>query len=302
MSIRFKLLDLKTLIRTKAVLLLVCLISFLPLRSHAIDIPIADTPCDPDYYSSLQSRAWLEAQREITQNQNLIFKPDSVLEYSCFPEFLSQLATNTPTMFSENPRWGNAPIGNMTRALGSLVYPAVLSHVSANFTAPSPNLLGGRAEGLEAEMLFPSLDGYNCDIMNQVWMEAKCMDFINNEDHDGFYTFEQYATGADHRFLPAQCVSAGLADRWRNNIDTALGKDQAAGAPGTPWQEDIVNPYIEQLLSSTCGNAAIPPLYTGVQVRTNAGEDPFDERVCVQPGCHYDHSAGECTLSVSTPN
>ena len=41
-----------------------------------------NSPCDPDYYESLEARAWLEAQREITQNQNLIYKPDSALEYT----------------------------------------------------------------------------------------------------------------------------------------------------------------------------------------------------------------------------
>src|SRR5437016_4882806 len=42
------------------------------------------TPCDPEYMDALEARAYLEAQREVAQNQNYILKPDSVLEYTCF--------------------------------------------------------------------------------------------------------------------------------------------------------------------------------------------------------------------------
>ena len=38
---------------------------------------IAPQPCDPQFFRQMESRAWLEAEREIMQNQNLIFKPDS---------------------------------------------------------------------------------------------------------------------------------------------------------------------------------------------------------------------------------
>ena len=93
---------------------------------------IADSPCDPEYFESLKSRAWLEAQREITQNQNLIFKPDSVLEYTCFGGHLAELSVHAADMFSENPRWGVNP-GDMLGALTDLVYTAQVSYIEANF-------------------------------------------------------------------------------------------------------------------------------------------------------------------------
>ncbi len=71
--------------------------------SHA---QFAASPCDPNYYKSLEARAWLEAQREITQNQNLILKPDSVLEYTCFDKHLGVLAAQAPSLFSETTRCG----------------------------------------------------------------------------------------------------------------------------------------------------------------------------------------------------
>ena len=79
---------------------------------------IAPSPCDPLYYDSLESRGWLEAQREITQNQNLIFKADSVLEYTCFDRFANELAQHARDMFSESTRWGGVlSAASMDRAL-----------------------------------------------------------------------------------------------------------------------------------------------------------------------------------------
>ena len=55
------------------------------------------SPCDPQYMDALEARAWLEAEREISQNKNLIYKPDSVLEYTCFAGFLNEAASNFAT-------------------------------------------------------------------------------------------------------------------------------------------------------------------------------------------------------------
>jgi hypothetical protein len=74
----------KTLFLTTAT----CALTF-PIHAFGQSAPApAASSCDPAYYDTLQSRAWLEAQREITQNQNLIFKPDSVLQYTCFDKHL----------------------------------------------------------------------------------------------------------------------------------------------------------------------------------------------------------------------
>ncbi|MCB1531528.1 MAG: hypothetical protein KDJ35_01535 [Alphaproteobacteria bacterium] len=259
---------------------------------NAASIPIADSPCDQEYYKSMKSRAWLEAQREITQNQNLIFKPDSVLEYTCFSGQLAQLARNAPLLFSENPRWG-LNVGDMAGALNNLVYSATASYLTANFSSPSANLLGGRADGLTAPMVPNLAQPYSCDIMNQVWMEAKCMDFINNPDHDGFFTFEEYASSGDHRYLPAQCTGVGTG--WQSNLAKALGTPAE-----TDWVEDTVIPYVEPLQPDFCGNISdggsglTKPLLTGLMVRSGSGAAPVPEKVCVPAGCHYDYGSGSC--------
>src|SRR5690606_1147706 len=45
---------------------------------------IAKQTCDTEVWKAMTQRAHLESEREIMQNQNLIFKPDSILHYTCF--------------------------------------------------------------------------------------------------------------------------------------------------------------------------------------------------------------------------
>ena len=68
--------------RYQVLILLALIIGVFIPSPHAAEI--APQSCDSNYWRQLSSRAWLEAEREIMQNQNLIFKPDSVLQYTCF--------------------------------------------------------------------------------------------------------------------------------------------------------------------------------------------------------------------------
>src|ERR1044072_4359830 len=76
-------------------------------------VQAASTPCDPEYMDALEARAYLEAQREVAQNQNYILKPDSVLQYTCFDLFIGHFASDPnwgvncdQWPFSDSCRWG----------------------------------------------------------------------------------------------------------------------------------------------------------------------------------------------------
>ncbi|PCI56977.1 MAG: hypothetical protein COB36_01530 [Alphaproteobacteria bacterium] len=90
-------------------------------ESYAASVPIT-TPalfgtgrntCDPEFWDVLKDRAWMEAQREVTQNQNLFPRPDSVLEMTCFDSFLDELGSHADSHFPSHPRYsqGAAPLG-----------------------------------------------------------------------------------------------------------------------------------------------------------------------------------------------
>ena len=248
-----------------------------------------DTPCDPKYYESLEARAWLEAQREITQNQNLIYKPDSVLEYTCYVghlNILAKLTTQDRALFSATGRWGTTEPGNMTNSLQSLVGSAMQKY-AANFPG---NLLGGRsnrAQTLSGTSVSPG--DYSCDVMQAIWTEAKCKNFIDR-DHDGFFTFEEYSTGSDKRELPAPCSGS---PPWTTNINTAT--------ESPPWTREDVKTYYDELfpVSSDCGSGHVSHVKTGLKVidTLSGGPTEYDEHVCVVPGCRWEPTsatAGTC--------
>lgn len=297
----------------KATMLFGVILLFFNTSSTQAQLVPAASPCDPKYMDSLESRAWLEAQREITQNQNLIFKPDSVLEYTCFDLFLGELAEHAKDMFSENTRWGTIlPVNSMDGALEALVGRAFRTYLTDNFELTlnddgetvEYDLLGGRASPrVELSEDDPNLDydedtpwlspvlgddlteedtAYNCNMMNRVWMAAKCMNFIDVPGEDGFFTFEQYQSAPDKRFLPQRCEA--IPTQWETNIRLAW-VDQY-----TTWIEDNMQTYLERLDPDNCSTSIPQP--TGLMLQNSQYPNGYPEFVCIPPGCHYTPNAG----------
>ncbi|MFN3700322.1 MAG: hypothetical protein ACK4VI_02230 [Alphaproteobacteria bacterium] len=265
-------------------------------KSFAQDI--ADSPCDANYFQSLEQRAWLEAQREITQNQNLIFKPDSVLAYTCFHGYLFELADHADEMFSENTRWGDDVLGSdqdvhMNRALEALVSRAMANYLQSNFAVGGQRrLLGHRITSPQfadpsTYTTIPNGRNYECDIMQQVWMAAKCYNFQEMEQ-DGFFTFEHYTTATNSRPLLSPCAGEPTS-LYRTAIDRAGLNPDADPA----WPRDNTLTYIRNFDAASCGDDDFPPIATGVTVRRQH-QDPreYFEGVCIQPGCMYQPSGG----------
>ncbi|MCB1784215.1 MAG: hypothetical protein KDI13_09490 [Alphaproteobacteria bacterium] len=268
------------------------IVGFLPQIVTAATPPIASSPCDPLYYKSLSARAWLEAEREITQNQNLILKPDSVLEYTCFDLFLRELATHASNMLSETSLYGS-PMSNtsMDNALDDLVGDSLINYINANFeqtASGSYDLLGGHTAGMGIDHTPTAITGgaYSCDIMRRVWQAAKCINFISDPFEDGFYTFQEYASANDKRHLPDRCTAIG--GTWSTNLTTAINSP--------PWTDDPVKTYLNNLNPSLC--AASTPIPTGIKVnRPVLTPTTYDEKICIPPGCRYNPVTSLCTPS-----
>ncbi len=70
--------------------------------------------CDPEIWESFKDKAWEEGQREITQNQNLIARPDSVLSMTCFDEFANHFSKYGGEHFPSSP---DHSLGNLGGAI-----------------------------------------------------------------------------------------------------------------------------------------------------------------------------------------
>lgn len=111
--------------------------------------PDAGCTCDADFMNQIYARAWLEGQREMIKAEVLIRKPDSILEYTCFNQFVDLAVTRAAPLFSETTRWtGDGVFGSNEKIIDMKKY-ALLS--------PPPNpvqraltpmlLLAGAAPG-----------------------------------------------------------------------------------------------------------------------------------------------------------
>lgn len=288
-------------------LLIVMAFAFLTVSKPAdAASTIADTPCDSLYYESLSARAWLEAQREISQNQNFILKPDSVFEYTCFDLFLHELADHARNMLSETMQFGD-PLGatSMDNALQNLVISSLTNYINTNFNAA--NLLAGHSAMLGIATGAPpgaidhtpqalgSPQAYSCNIMRGVWHAAKCMNFISYPQYDGFFTFQEYTTSADPRHLPTALACTPVNLQYGTNLTAALTTG--------PWSNDPVQTYLGMTGPEPFGGGAPAgtctgdcpctgaPIPTGITVTSMNGQNgesgTYEEHVCLQAGCRY---------------
>ncbi len=276
--------------------------SLLPLPSKAVSV-IADSPCDTLYYETLSARAWLEAQREISQNQNIILKPDSVFQYTCFDGIMKELSDAASNMLSETTAYGNPlAVDSFENALDSLVVTSIQSYLGNNYGGVAPpvgyNLLSGHTAALgiyhTPASNASSASPYSCDIMGRVWQAAKCINFVTNSTTDGFYTFGEYAAGTlDVRHLPNALACTPINGNWTGNLATALTSG--------PWTNDPVDTYLELTEPDDCTgpscNCDGDPVPTGLTVINQAFPSGYQEKICLQPGCRYvptGMSTGSC--------
>ncbi len=263
-----------------------------------------ETPCDPEYMDALEARAWMEAQREISQNKNLIYKPDSVLEYTCFDLFLNEAASNFPEnrQFSETDRWDGHPEGfsfeTTDEALTLVVLQPLIEYLVANFNTDAfdaGGYLNNRHNEIERLPIL-EVDGgtpYACAQMQLVWEAARCENFIEQTIFDGFYDWLHYENVAwdprmeldpwelmceegDPRYEVAR-ISAFNEDQALFDVTTEIFPPEGNAAP---YLEDDIVTHLDFILPVGC-NLAVP---TGITVqRPDLGE--YEEVVCTNPGC-----------------
>ena len=235
--------------------------------------------------------------REIAQNQNLIAKPDSVLEYTCFQNFLGDLASDAKNLFSETTFWGSIPpqvSGSMQTALQDLVGAALNNYIKNNFAHGYINeRISG---GTSTPNGVGSLGNYTCSEMAKVWNAAHCLNFQNKPDYDGFYTFDWY-TGKDPRGRSITGINAcSPPSRFSQDFNIAYNSDTDPYKVDnkndtTQYKFDAVQTFLDKLKPGSCTD----PIATGVTVqRINFDPKSYDDKVCPNPGCHYD-PGGSCT-------
>lgn len=219
---------------------------------------IAPQTCDTNVWADMTNRARIETEREIMQNQNLIFKPDSVLAYTCFDSLAAHTAARAGVLFTHTTYWNPMPLQwgsqyGMDTAVNNLVIAAMRTYITSNF---NHSQLGGRGGALssggggnaQALAQYPvsvqasQNSQYACGVMGQVWAVAKCLNFLHTAEFantDGYYPFinlqgfngsanvDGYEAKTDVRHYPTACSGQPLlGSDWlrqyraaRNEVD-----------------------------------------------------------------------------------
>ncbi len=290
--------------------------------------PIAAQTCDTEVWRTMATRARMETEREIMQNQNLIFKPDSILAYTCFDSMAAHAAAQAGVLFTHTAYWSPMPIAwgapyGMDNAVNQTVLAAMRTYYDSNFPH---EMLGGRGRELSLPRhqvtTTPSSNStYACSMMGQVWATAKCMNFLhlNAFAEDGFFPFINlqpiegnavagYQAITDTRNYPTPCTAPPFSDStWvlqyrQSRNESAFGAVDALYEFGSPLRETYAG-VRDRIQPGLCRESA--PIPTGVTVILSPdARDPYQDGVCSNPGCTY-RGGGDAgtpgTCVVSTP-
>lgn len=274
---------------------------------------IAPQTCDTDVWTTMTDRARLETEREIMQNQNLIFKPDSVLQYTCFDNFASHAANEIGDLFTHTAYWGaiiipKAGPNGMPAAITNVVLSSLGTYLNSSFNY---SLLGGRGASLSLPSPTPlasaTAGSYSCGVMANVWQAAKCLDFMHTSgfaNTDGYYPFKNlagfggspsvqgYEGKGDVRQYPAAlaCASATpVPGGWAEAYNRSVNNADVYYPFRTPNQTTFNN--VRALVHPGACGAAIP---TGIQVILGPSSTSTQpDGVCSNPGCTY--IGGSCS-------
>jgi len=203
--------------------------------------------CDANFMNQIYARAYMEANREVIMSQQIIHKPDSVLEYTCFDKFVSVAANNIDNIFSATTDWENRNVNFITSnepsdstlrftnytvnrvfpddQLDNILELLILEDLETYITNNFSHSFLGEAISIDNDMNTGAIGSgnYECSHMATVWNMAKCIDF--GED-DKFRSFEHLVSN-DPRSIPLSCPATAGGTTPTTNIsdDSVIAGD-----------------------------------------------------------------------------
>jgi hypothetical protein len=234
-----------------------------------------DPLCDVALYDQMVERARLQGQRETMTVENLVYKPDSILEYTCYPRFVDHIPPNIryTSIFFESS--GGAITYTVTNDFPS--DPMFdLSRVPAEnwmFSNFGHTFLGGRVP-LGAAAAIPPAGNYVCDVMSAIWELARCQQFAPEEPQDGFNSMLTSMFTGEFRRYPTLC-----------NAPYALSMGNVPVMPAAPVFTSAA------VLPTDCG----VPVPTGQVITMPLDQKEiapgrpvtYNEKMCPNPTCTY---------------
>ncbi len=182
--------------------------------------------CDANFMNQIYSRAFMEANREIIMSEQIIHKPDSVLEYTCFDQFVSMAAHNAGPIFSESDYWQGMVIEKWTAGYASTyvgVWPDHFETEIINNTGANDGFADQlewsvfsdvRLDNILESFLLPTLQNYIDENFDHTFLgEGTTIDnTINSSIGANSYNCSHMSTV----WTVAKCLDFGEDDRFRS--------------------------------------------------------------------------------------
>lgn len=188
--------------------------------------------CDGNFMNQIYSRAFMEASREVIMSEQLIHKPDSVLEYTCFDELID-MAAHHAGFFSESQKWDDMDIKLWTD--GDHNRETTINDGSGSGLLPNQDdysvFEDDRLDGILEDLLMNSLQDYVDDNFGHTFMgEASTIDnnLSTSSIGDSTYSCSHMST----IWAISKCVDFGEDDRFRS-FSHLIGANSGQGDPRT---------------------------------------------------------------------
>lgn len=183
--------------------------------------------CDGNFMNQIYSQAFMEASREVIMGEQMIHKPDSVLEYTCFDQWIS-VAAHNGAYFSESTEWEDRDVELWTGGFDTTNNGVEPDH--GDTTTMNDGSSGGlpfpdqqdysvfeddRLDNILAPLLFSSLENYiDANFSHTFLGESTTIDENMNTASIGGSNYN--CTHMATVWELAKCIDFGEDDRFRS--------------------------------------------------------------------------------------
>jgi len=237
--------------------------------------------CDDALWNQMVQRSRLQGQVDITKAENLIYKADSILQYTCFNRFMDVARTNMTYYF--NPTF-----------IDSAIKPIVDRWIADNYNHTA---MGGR---IPSTVTYAAASGsnYTCDMMARVWENAKCLNVDQIAPGDTLTGVFEFMLSPDPRALPTACVAGPTAPYGNAPVTSpvppiSIGTLSVPPPPPTGGTFDCgaILPTGRVVDLSTV-DVDSDSNFPWIVIGTNAAGQPisshiYNEKVCANAACTY---------------
>lgn len=216
--------------------------------------PLPGTGCDSDFMDVLEVHAWMQGKQDLESAQELLTRPNSILEISCFEVAANLIGNYSDVRFP----------GLMLSPTISVLVNSSLRNYFNNFTLTDTS-------------------APVCTWMRDVWQTAKCV----NIDRNKFWTLADMQA-RDPR-MNFQACNPNQRNLWQAAVPAAY--PVPASPPASGGMERMVS-HLNILAPTTCNNTVA--IETGLMVKYVTSQTPFVEKTCLAPGCWYNNASRQC--------